>query len=524
MSGYKFNDYGKRWFSYFKSPKDLFDAFKKAYADKEAKKYFVADTDTGYERLINSQTIEDAIPATYPNFNNLNAYIEKFNEYSAKIDSGGAFEKQRLKLSEDKRFLFSFSLASKGLVRVPEYFSEDIAKKFPTMFNSVGKQATDETMVAGVVDVNLVQNFPMPNGKQFFFIKINGVEYSLRQQQKGTAKMLQINPSAKLVEGEDGMFYTDPSTFGDFSLTFSSSFKKSYIEIPKSGGKGRYVDLYLPFDMANSDLDRRLTSCVPLLLAAKYFQEARIKTRINIMRPILTQGKLTSSIVSIVVKDFNDPIDFNKLAVLRGIFNPVGRVITEANGFIQNVEDRNRGVVPQKENIYIYDAYADVLMYDDEYLLQSEFARYKNWFRNEVKEGNIKSQLVDKPLMLTFSTEGVLNAEINKLINDPKGYTANKVRNNFFEILDTVDLYYNQNVGKVVKRIKERFEKNKLEGFENPRDFKDYMIYLAGKLYRDFEPTIGTYASTQEEIDEATKKYNILLKKFKVEFEKLGVL
>lgn len=246
---------GERWFSYFKSPKDLFDKFKIARQEATNRGYSINRRDeiSNLERA--SQT-SDVFPATYPDFSELNEFIEKFNEYSAKIDSGGAFEKQRLKLSEDKRFLFSFSLASKGLVRVPEYFSEDIAKKFPTMFNSVGKQATDETMVAGVVDINLVQNFPMPKGKQFFFIKVDGVEYPLRQQQKGTGKMLQINPSAKLIEGDDGMFYTDPSTFGDFSLTFSSSFKKSYIEIPKSGGKGRYVDLYIPFDMLNSELDR----------------------------------------------------------------------------------------------------------------------------------------------------------------------------------------------------------------------------------------------------------------------------
>ncbi len=510
---------GKRWFSYFKSPKDLFDKFKNSFQEATSRGYNITRREElrDLERATNPS---DVFPNTYPDFDELNSYIEKFNEYSAKIDSGGAFEKQRLKLSEDKRFLFSFALASKGLVRLPEYYNEEIAKKFPQMFNLVGKNASDETMVAGVVDINLVQNFKLPDGKNFFFIKIDDVEYTLRQQQKGTAKMLEINPSAKLVEGDDGMFFTDPTTFEGFSLKFSSSFKKSYIEIPKSGGKGRYVDLYIPFDMANSELDLRLTSSIPLLLAAKYFQEARIKTRINIMRPIITKGRPVSSIMAIPIKDFNDPIDFNQLGVLRGIYDS-GKQFTNANAFIQQVENNKNST---SSTIDQNRAYASVLLYDSESGLQSEFARYKNWFRKEVKEGRIKSQLVDKPLMLTFSTEDILSADINDLINLPNSITAKKVRENFFEILDIVDLYYNKNLSKVVKRIKDRFEENSRNGISNTKNLKDYIIGLAGKLYRDFEPAVGLYASSQEELDDSSKKYNDLLKKLKVQFEKLGIL
>lgn len=514
-----YDPYGERWFSYFKSPKDLFDKYKIARQEARSLGYNITRQDE-IRNLDRASNVSDVFPATYPDFTELNQYIEQFNEYSAKIDSGGAFEKERLRLSEDKRFLFSFALASKGLIRIPEYYSEDVAKKFPKMFNSVGKGATDETMVAGVVDINMVQSFPLPNGKPFFFVKIEDFEYPLRQQQKGTAKMLEINSSATLIEGDDGMFYTDPTTFKDFSLKFSSSFKKSYIEIPKSGGKGRYVDLYIPFDMYNDDLNLRLTSCIPLLLASKYFQEARIKVRINIMRPIITKGRPVSSIMAIPIKDFNDPIDFNQLAVLRGIYN-VGKNFTTANALIQQVEkNKKRG----NRQVDMARAYASELLYDQEIALQNEFARYKNWFRNEVKEGRIKSQLVDKPLMLTFSTEGILSASINNLLSSPKGSTASKVRNNFFEILDVVDLYYNKNISKVVKRIKERFEENDKNRISNPNTLKNYLLGLAGKLYRDLEPTDGMYASTKEELDDASKKYNDLLKKLKVQFEKFGIL
>ena len=287
------------------------------------------------------------------------------------------------------------------------------------------------------------------------------------------------------------------------------------------------VDLYIPYDMLGLGVENKVTPAIPLLLAAEYFTRARIKVRINIMRPITIREYMPSpsSIVAITIKDFQDPIDWNKLAVLRGI-ERAGKVITEMNAAItsnkKNKYRRNRQGV---------NAYAEELLYDDEKALQAEFGRYKNWMRQEVEEGRLKTPLVPKPLMLTYSTESLLgfpfDREVASGIANAHSTTSQQVvdqanlliKKNFNELIDVVDLYYNEKIGEVVTRVKKRFD---AEGKTN-RDLKDYFIKLLGKLYRDLEPSTGVYASTQEEIDKSYAEYDDKLAKLKKEYERKGI-
>jgi hypothetical protein len=497
-------------FSYYDSVDTLFNTLEKVKSE-------------GTARGINmnySQYVPTDIPAIYPNTDDLTAYIENYQAFKDKIDSGGSFKKQKLKLSEDKRFLFSFSLASKGLIRVAEYFNEEIAKNHPLMFNSFGQAKDDETMVAGVVDLDSVQSVPLANGKTKFFVNLHNKEYPLRQQQKGTAKMLEINPTAVLKQTDEGMFYTDPSFYGDFSLVFSSTFKKSYIEMPKKGGSARAVDIYVPFDMVNYQLESRILPALPLILATEYLTQAKIKVRLNITRPIISYLGNTQvvSIIGFPIKDFSDPIDWNKLAVLRGM-GESGSIATEINAFINNY---NNNIFQGRGNNRSVDssgAYAARLLYNDENNLQSEFGRYKNWFREEVKEGRIKSKVVDKPLMITFSTEDLLyeNFDINDFDRYPRA--IRKIKDKFFQILDSVDIFYNQNELEVAKRILKRFEENGSDSFEA----KKYIQKLIGRMYRDYEPRTGQYASTPEELAKADENFKMKNQKMAQAFKSLGI-
>lgn len=518
------DDNAERFFSFYRSFDELMGEYFRVRAiDLQRGRDLIYD-------FTDSQTVKSFVPDTFPNQDALTEIVNNFQEFSQKIDSGGSFKKSRIKLSEDKRFQFSFSLASKGLIRVPEYYNADIAQKYPTLYNSVGMAADDPTMVAGVVDLNYVLSKPLANNSAYFYVIINGTEYPLRQQQKGTAKMFMLNPSATLAQTDDGnMYFAEPTFYApaNFSLVFSSTFKKSYLELPKKGGNARMVDLYIPYDMLGYGVENKVTPAMPLLLAAEYFTRARIKVRINIMRPITIREYVPSpsSIVAITIKDFQDPIDWNKLAVLRGI-ERAGKVITEMNAAVtsnkQNKYKRNRqGVI----------AYAEELLYDDEKALQAEFGRYKNWMRQEVEEGRLKTPLVPKPLMLTYSTESLLgypfDREVASGVANPNSTTSQQVvdqanlliKKNFNELIDVVDLYYNEKIGEIVTRIKKRFD---AEGKTN-RDLKDYFIKLLGKLYRDLEPSTGVYASTQEEIDKSYAEYDDKLAKLKKEYERKGI-
>jgi hypothetical protein len=277
------------------------------------------------------------------------------------------------------------------------------------------------------------------------------------------------------------------------------------------------VDLYIPYDMLGFGVENKVTPAIPLLLAAEYFTRARIKVRINIMRPITIREyrPSPSSIVAITIKDFQDPIDWNKLAVLRGI-ERAGKVITEMNAAITaNKENK------YKRNSQNVIAYAEELLYDDEIALQAEFGRYKNWFRKEVEEGRIKSKLVEKPLMLTFSTSGLLGKDFD--LANPQDYPdeLEKIENGFFEILDSIDLYYNKKEGEVVRRILKRFEQK--DPILASNNAKKYIIKLIGKVYRDYEPKSGAFASSNEELEKANENYTSKLKRVSEEFKKLGI-
>ncbi len=109
----RYSPNNQRWFAFYRDIDELITKFKDV-------------TSRSGKRLQedwNDAKIQNAIPAVYGKTDQLTEVVEKFNEYKQKIDSGGAFKKTRIKISEDKRFTFSFALASKGLIRLPEYYN-----------------------------------------------------------------------------------------------------------------------------------------------------------------------------------------------------------------------------------------------------------------------------------------------------------------------------------------------------------------------------------------------------------------
>jgi hypothetical protein len=228
------------------------------------------------------------------------------------------------------------------------------------------------------------------------------------------------------------------------------------------------------------------------------------------------------SIIGFPIKDFSDPLDWNKMAILRGMKRS-GAITTEINAFINNYNQDNikfdsvRGRTTQ--SIDERGAYAGYLLYDNERYLQEEFGRYKNWFRKEVEDGRIKSKLVDKPLMITFSTEDLLREPFDIQNFDQYPTAIAKIQNKFFEILDSVDIYYNEKESEVAKRILKRYEDNNLSS----TDAKNYIQKLIGRMYRDYEPRSGQYASTPEELEKADEKYRMKTTKMAQAFKSLGV-
>jgi len=512
-----FSDDNARWFSFYKDVEELDSTYQNSI---DSVKGQGAELDEEYSKR------ERNIPTVYPLSGELNSLIQTFTEFKDKVDSGGSFKKAKFKLSEDKRFTFSFALASKGLYRIPEYYSEEIAKEHPKAFNSTGLAASDPTMVEGVVNPDFVQSIQLAQGQVYFMINYGGKEYPLRQQQKGTAYILKNNPNAVLSIENSSMYYAVPSSYEGVTLAFASSFKKSHIEIPKEGGQGRAVDIYIPYDMRsdNERIETRMTSAIPLIMASEYFMQSRIKVRLNIVRPI---GKRTYkndkvSLFSVfTIKDFDDPTDWNKMAILRGMYN-VGQTLTTMSSAVEGIKNNEtRGNMYSIEQLKYANSTVgqDFMTYNDEQELQLEFARFKNWLYEENEAGRFNRKLVDRPLMLILPTTALLGERFT--IENTRAGTrvGNTILRRFNELLDIVDLYYNPKTSQVISRVEKRFSD---EG-KTTLELKNYLNYLAGRLYRDNYPRSGVYATPPDELEKLDAKYLKTIQSIKTTLESKGI-
>jgi hypothetical protein len=512
-----FDPNDQRWFSFYKNVDELDSKYQEIIETVSAENNVLDESLSERER---------SIPSIYPLSTELNSLIQTFTEFKDEIDSGGSFKKAKLKLSEDKRFTFSFSLASKGLFRIPEYFSEELAKEHPNAFNSTGLAATDPTMVEGVVNPDFVETIQLAQGQVYFMLKYNDKEYPLRQQQKGSAYILKNNPTATLSMENSSMFYAIPSAYDKVNLAFSSSFKKSYIEMPKQGGQGRAVDIYIPYDLRsdNENINTRMTSTIPLILAAEYFMQSRIKVRLNIVRPIgkITRNNGRVSIFSVfTIKDFDDPIDWNKMAILRGIYDVSGLISKMSSAIVGVKNNEIAGRTYEISNLFASNNSRgrDFMTYNDEQELQLEFARFKNWMYEQVEKGELNTKLVDKPLMLILPTTDLLGIRFSTDSVAPYTRAGMTIRNRFNELLDMVDLYYNPKASQVISRIEKRFTE---EGF-NTIELKNYLNFLAGRLYRDNYPRSGVYSTPTEELEKLDEKYLKTIQSIKTTLESKGL-
>ena len=200
---------------------------------------------------------------------------EKIETLANSIDLGGAFEKAKLKITDNASGIFDFGLASLGLQRLVEFYSAELEKKHPKAFEKYDA-------VAGLVPNVLVDK----NEFEQYFVEYDGTRYLLEKRQKGTTILKRANPSLALIE-KNGMMIPENSTDPEIAreLGFTSSQKKSYIEFEKIGGRTPYIDIIIPLNFLMSGFGlNSLNSIMPAVMAAKFFERAGVQTRIMVGR------------------------------------------------------------------------------------------------------------------------------------------------------------------------------------------------------------------------------------------------
>jgi hypothetical protein len=181
-----------------------------------------------------------------------------FFSMGMKFNLGGNEEKSRLETTSRPIGVFDFGLASKGLYRVQEYFSQKLKDEKPNRFEEF-------ELPSGVVPPNLVNNIPTSNGKIYVFKDVDGKEYVCAKQQKGTAAIAQNIQGAK--------------------LKFATNTKKVYLKFKRKGGKVKYVEIYSLFYYTSIYGNEQFAiRHLPAMMVAEYFESIGIKVRFYMVR------------------------------------------------------------------------------------------------------------------------------------------------------------------------------------------------------------------------------------------------
>ena len=265
---------------------------------------------------------------TYSDFKNdieksnsaINNAVEVLGNITANIKEiiniGGLIEKDKIKVTQDDRGLFDFSLASQGLFRPIEFYS-------PKFYNFLINTETTNPFVffknpVGIIPDNKVNKI----GNKYIF-SFAGIEFECERRQKGATKVFETFESECFLKETDNKIITtysltDPKKVfngkGKIKLKYSSTNKKCYLIYDEKNASARYVDFYVPANYMNSNNSYCIMSLFSQILACAILENYGIQTRISIIRCGFTakkegKRKIYRSVnAAIPIKNYNETI------------------------------------------------------------------------------------------------------------------------------------------------------------------------------------------------------------------------
>jgi hypothetical protein len=328
-----------------------------------------------------------------------------FENSPIKMNLGGETEKSKLVATDKPMGVFDFSLASMGMYKVPEYYSEKLAKEFPDKFKEL-------ELPSGVVPSDLITQSMLPNGENKYVYIDEGKEFDCIIQQKG---------EAAIEQGVKGA-----------TKKYATTNKKVYLTFKKNKGKVKYVEIYSLFyfqvlgkpNQLNTNLEFAVRH-IPALMITEYLESIGVKTRFYMTR---------------FVELFQDVLELREFTD-SGIELPLYKLApnkeNENNLFIQPIIAKEFGEefdkalalsISQSNNRKVYEIMAEYALskevvgavdtfrgnrrlkkptvYGQPNFTQAEyregFERYRNKYQEYVKLGLYKSKEVLPQAMLFF--------------------------------------------------------------------------------------------------------------------------
>ena len=359
--------------------------------------------------------------------------VERIQGLFQLINLGGAFDKDRMVTTDMPIGVFDFGLASQGLYRLQEYYCPDLQQ---------------------IIDPNLVKKMS-DNPKLFTYTQtINDIKktFICIQQQKGTReiekKTAYVN---ELIEkGEDKFLAMEMGNikFPNAKLIFRTTTKKvnlvRYSKTLKDSKRGneRYVDLFLRIGGSHFETPRTLLfRIMPSLLVSYFLDKAGIKTRILGFDTTAQESESNENrrnfrryANAFVIKEYEDPFDFNEIAILSADSRTFRWKIFKAIG-VQFGSDPLR--VDSGSSL-------GYPINGEQY--RKLFERYKEFY---IQEQKTKSGIKNLNSRLMFTTE--LNVNRNRSDDE----IMQDVETEFFRLIDAIDIEFN-GARQALPRIRDR--------------------------------------------------------------------
>jgi len=427
----------KEAFSFYKSFEDYVSWSEKKY-DSLPQDYAIKSYANGWTRpdkdfvgsddleVLNNKLKSFIQPQTLDNA------IAQIQNLFSLINLGGAFDKDRMVATDMPIGVFDFSLASKGLYKAQEYFCPELGRLInPDYILKVGK------------DPDLFVYTEKKDGIP--------ISYSLIQQQQGTNEIrLMNNHIEELVKsGETREMATELSKvqFPKAKLIFKTTTKKvNLVRRSKTlknnaVGNEKYVDLFLRIGGSWYETPRSLLyRTMPSLLVAYFLNKAGIKTRIlgldatgNGATTDTTRRDFERYMNSYVIKEYDDPFDFNEISILSADSRTFRWRIFKALA-CQFAENFNMDIGSGLGNPINGQQYIDM------------FERYKTFY---IEEQKTKTGIKNLNSRLMFTTE----LQVDKDETDEE--IMRDVETEFFRLIDAIDIEFNGSKT-ALPRIKQR--------------------------------------------------------------------
>lgn len=377
---------------------------------------------------------------------------DMYSNISAKLDLGGDIKPSRIKFTDRPLGVFTFSQASKGLIRPVEYYSQE-----------------DDS----VIDPNLVFKGNVNELEYFYYLK-DSKEILVQRRQEGTTNIVKNSPYLKVkIDEVSGLFlpYDEDGKIviksNGYALRFTSTNKKVYAYRTKSGGGiSPYVDLYIASGQNfQYNPEQMLIQAMPNILLARILEKSGVKVRIFGYFNQDISGTVIDKFF--MIKNYGEPVDLNKICVFLADTRFFRFYLWNAcTGWNYDI---------MKKKGY---GGSDGRMMATETFNREIMPFVRNYVSYKIATGEFPTQVVNKKLMLF----GGLDVSSGQSFET--NATQEQITDRFYSLIDYVQIQLSKNPRVVLQEIIKR------EKARNKSD-RDIKRYIRNSITDVLTPTNG---------------------------------